>query len=472
MQVITEHQNSCMKNNQACFLLLLLLSSFTVIGQKVVIFEQARFVEYNYPVKTYLLDSAIQHTITSQLNQTLRKQQGLSLADTVNLSVTFVTPGADIKSIRPNYIDPDTNHLHLYIDFLEVMPQGFFSMSENYPPDSNLVKRTNTVFMISAWLLDSKKNIFFTEKLNLIISTGDSPGMGTYYAGSIKYNDLTVVPRVFIGMFKSATAILFDPKNDLSTVELKLIPGYIMDNYIFPKTYNKPRTFIANNKNIFSYSFQGQSEVFRLGEPIYEEIKIKGKKPEKYPDDLTAAIKKTAHYAKSDYVYLRQDCRDVINDKNYLLKLTTQVDPENLQDGEQFLFTNFLEGTFHYLFLEKDTLARFTIEKEVMDRKNQYYPYIITNGYDSTSMYQFPSVRTSGWNVFYNYVVKGQLNHQSFTIKCSGARNSVKEIFLGDKLVCIAQGKFSPEKFVVFDASLSTQILNQLFMIGFNRFFE
>lgn len=463
---------SCMKIDKACLMLLLLLTSFNLMSQKVVVMEQARFVEYNHPVKTYLLDSAIQHTIASQLNQTLLKNQGLTLKDTVNFPVTFVTPGADIKSIRPNYLDPDTTHLHLYIDFLEVMPQGFFSLSENYPPDSNLVKRTNTVFMIVAWLLDSKKNVVYTEKLNLIISTGDSPGMGTYYAGSIKYNDLTVVPRVFTGMIKSGTSILFDLNNDLSTVELKLIPGYTMDNYIFPKTYNKPRIFIANNKNIFSYNYQANSEVFRLGDPVYEEIRIKGKKAEKYPDDLTAAIKKTVHYSNSDFVYLRQECRDVINDKNYLLKLTTQVDPENLQDGQQFLFTNFLEGKFHYLFLEKDTLAQFTIEKDVTDLKNQYYPYMITNGYDSVSMYKFPSARTSGWNVFYNYVVKGDLNHQAFTIKCSGARNSVKELFLGDKLVCIAQGKFSPEKFVVFDASLSTQILNQLFMIGFNRFFE
>ena len=52
------------------------------------------------------------------------------------------------------------------------------------------------------------------------------------------------------------------------------------------------------------------------------------------------------------------------------------------------------------------------------------------------------------------------------------ARNTIKEIFLDKKLVCIAQGKFSIEKFVVFDASLSTELLNQLFMIGFNRFFE
>lgn len=48
----------------------------------------------------------------------------------------------------------------------------------------------------------------------------------------------------------------------------------------------------------------------------------------------------------------------------------------------------------------------------------------------------------------------------------------VKEIFLDNTLVRIMQGKFSSKKFVLFDASLSPELLNRLFMIGFNRFFE
>jgi hypothetical protein len=72
----------------------------------------------------------------------------------------------------------------------------------------------------------------------------------------------------------------------------------------------------------------------------------------------------------------------------------------------------------------------------------------------------------------YAYLVKGQIGKHRFSIKCSGFGNTVKEIYLDDTLICIAQGKFSPEKFVFFDASLSPELFNQLLMIGFNPFFE
>ena len=72
----------------------------------------------------------------------------------------------------------------------------------------------------------------------------------------------------------------------------------------------------------------------------------------------------------------------------------------------------------------------------------------------------------------YDYIASGKMGDLDFEIKCSGFRNTIKEIYLDKKLICIAQGKYSPEKFVIFDASLSPEMLNRLFMIGFNRFFE
>ncbi|MEN9686596.1 MAG: hypothetical protein RLZZ28_2382, partial [Bacteroidota bacterium] len=74
--------------------------------------------------------------------------------------------------------------------------------------------------------------------------------------------------------------------------------------------------------------------------------------------------------------------------------------------------------------------------------------------------------------VVFDYILSGKIGQHSFVIKCSGFKNNLKEIYLDEKIACIAQGKFSPEKFVLFNASLSPEILNQLFMIGFNRFLE
>ncbi|MEK7199831.1 MAG: hypothetical protein AAB212_07930, partial [Bacteroidota bacterium] len=157
----------------------------------------------------------------------------------------------------------------------------------------------------------------------------------------------------------------------------------------------------------------------------------------------------------------------------YQLQLTTQIDPTNLPETESLLFTNFLSGNFHYLFQGKDTLAKFSILKNVTDKVNRVYTNILYNGYDSVSFYPVkPNGVSQGLPVIYDYQVEGVISNKPFGIKCSGSGEMVKEIFLDNTLVCIAQGKFSPEKFVLFDASLSPELLNRLFMIGFNRFFE
>ena len=96
----------------------------------------------------------------------------------------------------------------------------------------------------------------------------------------------------------------------------------------------------------------------------------------------------------------------------------------------------------------------------------------MTNGFDTLTYQTNPGYQAAPWDVVYEYIVKGTMAKQDFTIKYSGIRNTIKEFYLNNTLVCIAQGKFSPEKFVLFDASLSPELLNRLFMIGFNRFFE
>ena len=147
------------------------------------------------------------------------------------------------------------------------------------------------------------------------------------------------------------------------------------------------------------------------------------------------------------------------------------MDPSIINLAESHLFTNFLSGDFHYLFNGADTLAKFSIWKNI-PCNNEVSPSLIGNGYDTVSFYRIKSrAARPNWKLGYYYSVKGRIGNRPFTIQC-GSMNTTKEIFLEDKLVCIAQGKFTIEKFVLFDASLSPELLNQLFMIGFNRFFE
>ncbi len=441
-------------------------------AQKKVIFEKIRSLSFNKPLKDYLQNTAIKEVIKEDLAAAILKHQMDTLLTVNPLQVDFIPPGVQIQNVTPDFSDTDTSHLHLYLDIFETSPGSFFSIAAHYPPDSNLVKKSATILIFRATGFNADKSVFLSEVLNVIITTAESPGIGNLLGG-IRYADLSIIPNSFTKLLKAVTNILFDPKNDLATVEIKVQPAFMADNYILPKTAGQPRIYVQSKKNISSYIFNGKTELIRMSEPVYEEIILRGKNAQKYPEALTNTIKSTQHYSESDYVFLRQDCRDVARDKNYLIKLSVQVDRTNLPSDQSLLFTNFLSGDFHYLFLENDTIAKFSIQKGIPSEGNKVFPSVMTNGYDTSSSLKTNSgFQSAPWDVVYDYAVTGKLAKQSFSIKLSGVRNTLKEIFIDDKLVCIAQGKFSPEKFVVFDASLSPELLNRLFMIGFNRFFE
>lgn len=460
-----------MRKITICLLVLLLTENLP--AQKKVILEKFRCYNMNNPVLGYLGSSDIRKTIAIHLHHALQ-QQKMYLADTTGFEVELLDFNFVEPVIKPEYTDTDTGNLHVYIDLIEVDPYYFFRSGEYLSEDSSLIKRVKTVFLLTTRFFTADKKPLNRETLAIAVGEANTPGIGNLYNNGIRFTDLTVSPKTFTDLFKTASAMLLRPDNDLSMIELRLQPAYYADNYLLPKTSHKPRIFVTDNNNISTYRLGNQAEMIRSGEAVYAEVRIKGKKAEKYPDDLTAAIKATERFSASDYIFLRQEGRDVVRDRNYLIQLVTQVDPANIPEDRRFLFTNFLPGDLHCLFLEKDTLARFSILKQVREKNNKLYPNLLSNGYDSSNLYSLPAPvnRPHEWTVIYNYILNGSFTGMPFQVKCSGTGNTVREIFLAGKLVCIAQGKYRPEKFVVFDASLSAEKLNQLFLISFNRFLE
>ncbi|MES2370942.1 MAG: hypothetical protein V4557_00080 [Bacteroidota bacterium] len=455
--------------------ILFLLVTFCVHfsqAQKSIVLEKFRCFSATGMTMSYFKDETVRRTFAIQLSKVLSQFHQLPLADSNNISVEYLNSIGDLVPATITYTDKENAYLHLYIDLFEMAPDDFFNFPDSGPTDTTIRQRARSVFLIKGSLLRADKTIAFSEQLNVVVSASQTTGMGIiykYYSADGRQRQVVATPKGFLELLKASSTILFDPKNQLEMVEMKVSPAFFADNYITAKAMNQPRIFVTTTRNISSYYYKDAGEMIRMGDPVYEEILLRGKKAQKYPDDITAAIKQSSNYAGSDFVFLREECRDVIRDKNYLLKLTTQVNPEGMLKPP-FTFTNFLYGNFHYLMLERDTIARFAILKKVPDVNKKISLNKVSNGND-TAFFWVNTANTDLY-VIYDYVAEGMLNNQGFSIRCSGFTNSIKEIYLDKKLVCIAQGRFSPEKFVVFDASLSSELLSQLFMIGFNRFFE
>ncbi len=444
-----------------------------LFAQKKIVFEKIRCYNGNQPLMQYLQQLRVQQEIASHLNQVLGKYFQQSLTDTSGFFTEWIDFNSIVPKLNPDFKNTDTSVGHLYIDLIENDPFYFFRKKEFQPADTTLPQKIKTVFGIKYFLVNAKRELINSETMYFLISNAETAGMGFLYHKGVQFTDLGITEKTFTDFFKKGITLLFDPKNEMLVAEMKLQPAFLYDDYILPKTSGKPRIYPQKNKEIVSYALDGKSELIRFGEPQYLEVRIKGKKTEKYPAELTAAIRATENFSNSDYVFLEQLGRDVLRDKNYLVHIVTQINPERIPYEPTLIFTNFLPGNFHYLLQEKDTVARFSILKEVNEIINHFYPQVIGNGIDSSLKYILQAGQEkNAWSLIYAYVINGSFNGLPFRIKCSGSNHDIREFFIRDKPVCIAQGKFYPEKFVLLDGTTEPEMLNRLFLIGFNRFLE
>ncbi|MCW3087683.1 MAG: hypothetical protein JWQ78_1069 [Sediminibacterium sp.] len=453
----------CMKR-----LTLLLLVCFSVKimpAQQKIILEELRFGSAGKATMLYWKNEEVRKIFASQLNTLLLKYHQLPLADTTLLPLHDLNEEkAGLAVSPPRYTD--TSDLHLFLDVLESTPLGLADLVNLplTPQDSAMMAGATSIFRLRA-SLEKARRVVSAGTLDIIISRGVNGGMG------IESPIVAMMPKTFTEVLKNGFDVLLNPENDIAELAMKVPPAYAADNFILRKTMKQPRIYVTQQKDISVFLYNNQRQMLRNGIALYEEARVKGKKADPLPANLLAAIRATPHFSYSDYVFLRQDWRDVIGNKDYLLKMIVQMDPDHPPLSVQYAFTNFIPGNFHYLLQDTDTVAAFSIEQAQMGgREKKVFGNVVSNGVDTASLYEIG--KPVDLPVIYAYSVKGELQGRSFAITCSGNRNVLKEIFLEDKLVCIAQGKFSPEKFVVFDASLSPETLKQLFMIGFNRFFE
>jgi hypothetical protein len=447
----------CCMNRNVLLIVSFVLFSSVVTAQKKVILEGIRYATNI----NYLQEENHRKLFLRYLNASLVKHQQLTLKDSARLILLDMNR----SSVRETagFSAGDTSDLHLIIDVAEY-PAGIFFNAIARRTDSAVKNGAKTVFRVGMQFSGYDKKVISDTRMDVIVSSSQSTGMG--YESS----DLFIMPRAYVEMMRTAMDLLADPQSTAERIAVKVAPVYCTDNFIQHRIAGVPRIVPAETKGVTTFIYQGKRQLLRLDSALYEEIIWKGRKALTYPPEIMDAIKNTSNTAASDFVFLRQEARDVLYNKNYLVKLIVQVDPEIPVVLPELLFTNFLPGNLHLLLSDNDTIAKFSIESN-LPSDIKVFPGRGYNGIDSTSAFIIAENKPI-WQVLNNYTLKGKLKSRDFTVTCSGKKGVVKTIYLDNQLVCIAQGKQKPEIFVVFDASLSPEILNQLLIIGFNRFLE
>ncbi len=444
------------------YLILLLLIGFHLPAQNKVVVESIRSYSMFGPTMHYLEDPLVRAGITAKLKSLLRNYYNLSLVEEALPIQIYTSPDA-LKDNNASFKTIDTSTWHLFIELYEYDPSTFMAGSMNQLEDTAIIQKSKSVFQISVLLANGQKQIIHDQNIFAAITTIQSSG------GGVSPKNIFLTKKSFGSLVQVGLQMALDSSNLTEVVEIKAPPVYYADNFILKQLNNATKLEVNNTKNIWRFTMEGNPEVLRMGEELYDEIWVKRKLIDSIASPLLLSkMKETGNTASSDFIYLRQECRDVYQDKNYTIKLATEIDPFSQATSKKEVFTNFLPGLVNLMLHGKDTVAIFGILKNIGDPNKQIYLDKTTNGIDSSSTASI-SKEAFTFQIIYDYQMTGKIKGDYFTIY-SFWNNEMKELYLNNQLICIVKGKTDPENIILINGYNNAQMIKELLLIAYNKF--
>lgn len=333
-----------------------------------------------------------------------------------------------------------------------------------------LKKRNVCVYQLNAKIIQGDEQVVMNKRLFVLLARPEN----TYIIG-FEHPLYNLSPVSITKLLKTCLPILFDSNNDTELIQVTALPAYVVDNFIQNEIEGKSKTATTITKNIVQFPTKKGLQSLRFQDPGFEPIVLKGKKISPISLELQTAIR--AEKAK-DYIFLWEEGRDVYANNNFKLVTVATAEDDFSYSGipiwinrKTGLPLSYLKGKFHSLLQNNDTIARFSIQSQIMDSSKKVLFNQLINVKDNSVYYISKS--NQGGNHVYHYVLKGEIKNTVFKICISGisGSSSIKEIYYHDKLVCIAQGVLYPEVLTMLDTDLSPEILNPLIWLSFSSLF-
>jgi hypothetical protein len=443
------------------YICLLILAGYQAPAQNKVVVEAIRSFSMFGPSMYYLEDTAVQSSIKNKLSGILNKYYKLSFSNQL-LPIENYTSTEALKNNIGKFSATDTSTWHLFIEVYEYDP-SFLTGSALEAPDSAIIAGASSIFQISCILTNGLQEIISNQSIFAAISNTETAGFG------IRPKNIFLTKKSFASVVQVGLQMALAPDNETLVADIKAPAVYYADNFIMGQIKNTSKIIVNPIKDSWNFSLLGNQEVLRMGEQLFDEIWVKRKLVDSSASPLLLKkIKETGNTASSDFIYLRQECRDVYQDKNYTIKIATEIDPYSTASSKKELFSDFLSGEVHLMLEGKDTAAIFGINKNVGYPYKQVYLDKTTNGMDSSSVAKV-SKKDFPFQVTYDYQLTGKIRGERFTIQ-SFWNHEMKEMYLNNKLVGIVNGKTDPENFIIVNDSNNGPIIKELLLIAYNKF--
>jgi len=410
------------------------------------------------PLMYYWNNPSITSQFTQDLQQQLLTKRGYSLGGE-NISFSI------LKNIKEFSIASNNMITYPVINMkLAEYPASLY-LKQFYP---NLLKDSSqnsiqSVLIIELSIQTNSSSELLNRGLEVFIKKSNSIGFG------IPFNNLHLSAKGFSELMKKSVEIILDSTNQSEQIELKAAPPFMGDNFIIGAITNQPKITIES-KGLFSkYLLNSKTELIRWDEQRYQEITLRGKNKTKLDSSLYSRLMaKEKENPQAIFVFLLQEARNIVLNKNYSL-----VIPARVSANTNFRITNMpivepLEGINNFFFQEKDTIAHFSIETDKMDSTKKIYPYLSSNGMDSNSLSRINDF-DNAINFASLYYVKGKIRNQPFTIEVG---EYFRAIYLNNERIVLLSGVQQPERMVIFNPNISIELINELILLSYNRFFQ
>jgi len=443
------------------YLFLFICIVFKLPAQNKVVVEAIRSFSMFGPSMYYLEDTAVQSSIKSKLSILLNKYYNLSFSNQ-SLPIENYTSTEALKNNTIKFNIADTSTWHLFIEVYEYDP-SFLTGSALEAPDSAIIAGASSIFQISCILTNGLQEIISNQSVFAAISNTETAGFG------IRPKNIFLTKKSFASVVQVGLQMALNPDNETMVADIKTPAVYYADNFMMGHINNTSKILVNTVKDTWGYTVVGNQELLRMGEQLFDEIWVKRKLVDSSASPLLLKkIKETGNTASSDFIYLRQECRDVYQDKNYTIKIATEIDPYSTASSKKELFSDFLSGEVHLMLEGKDTAAIFGINKNIGDANKQVYVDKTTNGMDSSSVAKV-SKKDFPFQVTYDYQLTGKIRGERFTIQ-SFWNHEMKEIYLNNKRIGIVKGKTDPENFIIVNDATNASIMKELLLIAYNKF--
>ena len=433
-------------------------------GQKKMALEQIQvYSSINPTAKYWQLPTDIQPILTA-LDTGFFSKLSLTRDTNIVTKAMYLTKQNQLGKININWATTRDYDYHAYLELYEMEP-FFLSKNKLVELDGAKVDSLHSCWLITISLFNKDQTKILQKTIILGLTPVTSIGIGFINKASASS------PNYIYNAIGKAMYALSPEREDIEYMDAKVPIAYTTDNYWMPYIHNQPRIIFDTSKKFISYNLHNEIQILRSPSAILNKINIKDKRSDYPYKNIVSLIKKNRINNNNEYYQVIQQLRDVKKDLDYNLEGYLEFNTE-APGGLNQLALLFLPDSVHKIYNSKDSIGYFMVKNLVEEKDKYYFPEIIYNGYDSSKQYALTDkLKTAKFPILHEKLIDGKINNTSFSIKLS-ADNTIKTIFINNKLSLILSGREKPTLMVLVEKAIPENLMNFLIMFSFSEIFQ